>query len=78
LRSGGDQLREREEEAAGDVDVLLEFAQDRGELGAVDVVGGQIVLDLLEASWAMPTEARTRSRRVRERPVTGWSPWWWP
>jgi hypothetical protein len=45
---GADQLREGGEEAAGDVDVLLELTQDRGELAGVDVVGGQVVLDLLD------------------------------
>lgn len=35
-------------EAAGGVDVLLELAQDPGEFAGVDVVGVQVVLDLLE------------------------------
>jgi len=65
------------EKAAGDVDVLLRLAQDRGELLAADVVGSQVVFDLLEGELAKPSEARTQSRRVREGPVTGWSPRWW-
>ncbi len=47
-RCGADHLREHREETAGDVDVLLELAQDRGELAGVDVVGVQVVLNLLE------------------------------
>ncbi len=47
-RCGADHLREHREVAAGDVDVLLKLAQDRGEFAGIDVVGGQVVLDLLE------------------------------
>lgn len=60
---GGDELRERGKMAAGDVDVLLDLAQDRGELAGVDVVGSQVVLDLLEGelgdadAGAYPVEA---------------------
>jgi hypothetical protein len=75
-RCGADHLREYREEAEGDVDVLLELAQDRGELGGVDVVGVQVVLNL-EGELGDAERGAHRSRRVRERPVTGWSPWWW-
>ncbi|WP_318199205.1 hypothetical protein [Streptomyces sp. SCL15-4] len=76
-RGGGEQMRHGRHEPAGRVGVLDELAQDRGELLLVDVVGAKVVLDLLEASEAIPTEARTRSSRVRGRPVTGWWPWPW-
>lgn len=45
---GGNQLREGGEETTGDVGVLDELAQDRGELRGVDVVGVEVVLDLLQ------------------------------
>lgn len=46
-RDGREQLREHADQAAGG-GVLDERAQDRGELRPVDVVGGEVVLDLLE------------------------------
>ncbi|MFE5798124.1 hypothetical protein ACFQ8C_36900 [Streptomyces sp. NPDC056503] len=59
---GDDQLGEGEEEAAWDVDALLELAQDRGELEGVDVVGGQVVLDLLvfDGCWNPPSSTLPR------------------
>ncbi|MFC9534477.1 hypothetical protein ACFT38_28620 [Streptomyces sp. NPDC056975] len=64
---GADHLREHREAAAGHVDVLLELAQDRGEFLTVDVVGVQIVLDLLKgelgntARGANPVQAHART-----------------
>lgn len=48
-RGDGDQLRQGRDEPAGRVGVLDELAQDRGELLLVDVVGAEVVLDLLES-----------------------------
>lgn len=56
---GADQLREGEEEAAGRVDVLLELAQDRAELAGVNVIGFQVVFDVLDG------EGRSRPTRGR-------------
>ncbi len=67
-RGGGDQLREDRDESAGQVGVLDELAQERGELPLVDVGSAQVVLDLLEGELDDADEARMRSRRLR---VTG-------
>ncbi|MFE2491758.1 hypothetical protein ACFXGR_53070 [Streptomyces mirabilis] len=54
LRGGGEHLREGRHEPAGRVGVLAQLAQDRGELRRVDVVGGEVVLDLLERGGRSP------------------------
>lgn len=48
-RGDGDHPRQGRDEAAGRVGVLDEFAQDRGELLLVDIVGAEVVLDLPES-----------------------------
>ncbi|MFG2358355.1 hypothetical protein [Streptomyces sp. NPDC048521] len=53
-RGDGEQLRDTGHEAAGRVGVLDDLAQDRGELLLVDVVGGEVVLDLLEGQRGDP------------------------
>jgi hypothetical protein len=73
-RGGGDQLPEERDEATGRVGVLDELAQDRGELLAVDVVGGEVALDLLERQG---DNADRGADALRERPVTGRWPCWW-
>ncbi|WP_189389973.1 hypothetical protein [Streptomyces sp. SDr-06] len=73
LRGGGEQLREGAEDAVLAVVLVVELAQDLRELRGAGLTG-EVVLDLLGASLAMPAAARTRSRRVRVRPVTGGSP----
>jgi hypothetical protein len=57
LRSDGDHLREHADQATGRVGVLAQLAQDRGELLLVDVVGGEVVLDLLEGQGSDPNRA---------------------
>ncbi|OAL11558.1 hypothetical protein A4V12_30275 [Streptomyces noursei] len=55
--SGADELSERGEEAAGDVDVLLELAQDLGELGSARQVvrsAGGTGAELEEAGGPLP------------------------
>jgi hypothetical protein len=59
------------QEAAGHVDVLLELAQDRGELASVNVIGFRVVFDLLGGERTVPADARTRPRRVQLTPRTG-------
>ncbi|MFE2498855.1 hypothetical protein [Streptomyces scopuliridis] len=70
-RGDGEQLRDGWHEPAGRVGVLDELAQGRVELCCVDVVGGEVVLDLLEGRLGDPAEARTRSICVRGAAVTG-------
>ncbi|WP_330237473.1 hypothetical protein [Streptomyces sp. NBC_00566] len=60
---GGDHLGEHREEAARGVDVR-ELTQDRCELAGIEVVGAEVVLDLLDGEGRNPDQARTRSSRV--------------
>ncbi|MFD7477089.1 hypothetical protein ACFV8Z_34435 [Streptomyces sp. NPDC059837] len=74
-RCGCDQLRERGDEATGRVGVHDELAQDRSKLRLVDVAAALRSSSICwRASWAMSTEARTRSRQVRLTggPGYGW------
>lgn len=71
-RGNGEQLPQGRHVAAGRVGVLDELVQDRGELLLVDVVGAEVVLDLLEGQRGDPdrcadaVDARA-GRRPRSR-----------